>query len=149
GLGSSAAVAAATVRALMAYYTHRLSHQKIMSLIDIAEKYAHGNPSGIDSAAVVAGDPIWFQKGHGVKPLMQSHPISIVIADSGDKNDTRSSVLAVQHLLQSQPQKGHNILERLGEFTMEARESIAYGNFEKLGCLFNEAQSKLKALGVS
>src|SRR5690625_685866 len=52
GLGSSAAVATAVVKALFAYSGETYTKQQILEYANIAETHAHGSPSGIDSVTV-------------------------------------------------------------------------------------------------
>ena len=60
GLGSSAALAHASILALAKFYDIKLSKLKLFDYVMECEKLAHGNPSGIDPAAftVSIGSPI-------------------------------------------------------------------------------------------
>lgn len=62
GLGSSAAVAAATIGALMKAVKGLWNPVRIHELAHEVEKIAHGNPSGADVTAVVYGGLVWFRK---------------------------------------------------------------------------------------
>ena len=55
-----------------------------MELVHIAETYAHGNPSGIDMAAVSSEIPIWFQQEHQTIPLQIGAPFYLVVDNSAD-----------------------------------------------------------------
>ena len=63
GLGSSAATAAAIVRAIARCADVELDEPTLQSLVHQAEQVAHGRPSGLDARTVVAPGPIWFQSG--------------------------------------------------------------------------------------
>ena len=62
GLGSSAAMAHALFKALAALNTITISETEMIKLVQQSEKYAHGNPSGLDATAVVVGGTLVFQK---------------------------------------------------------------------------------------
>src|SRR5699024_506839 len=62
GLGSSAAVATAVVKALFAYSGEVYTKQQILEYANIAETHAHGSPSGIDSVTVNSAEPVWYEK---------------------------------------------------------------------------------------
>lgn len=64
GMGSSAAVATAVTRAFYDYLAQPLSREQLLRNVQISEKIAHGNPSGIDAAATSSLKPIYFVKGH-------------------------------------------------------------------------------------
>jgi len=55
GLGSSAAVAAATIKAVREYLGKPINEEELFKLTFECEKIAHGNASGLDPAAVVYG----------------------------------------------------------------------------------------------
>ncbi len=64
GMGSSAAVATAVTRAFYDYLAFPLSREILLENVQLSEKIAHGNPSGIDAAATSSLQPIYFTKGH-------------------------------------------------------------------------------------
>ena len=58
GLGSSAAVAGALVRALADFAEIPLDEETYLRLVDVGERVAHGAPSGLDARATSATDPV-------------------------------------------------------------------------------------------
>ena len=62
GLGSSAAVAVAFIRASYDYLELPLSDEELLENADWAERIAHGKPSGIDTKTIVTNQPVWYQK---------------------------------------------------------------------------------------
>lgn len=149
GLGSSAAVSAAVIRSMLSYFRHPYTHRDLLQLIHISEKHVHGTPSGIDSEAVLAQGPFWFVKGHPSEPLTTGRPVRLVVADSGQISDTRSSVASVHEQLRSIPKKALARLDSLGDWALSARKSLAKGDIFQLGNALNGAQFELKKLGVS
>lgn len=149
GLGSSAAVAVALVRGIYAYHRHELSQKELMSLAHIAESYAHGNPSGIDTAIASTECPIWYIKGQPLKSISNGTSLHFVVADSGRAGDTRTAVHAVSDRLKCEPIIIQRCLDRLEELTYMAKEALLSGDFKLLGQLLNYAHSELTNLGVS
>ena len=62
GLGSSAAVAVAFIRASYDYLGLPLTDKELLENADWAERIAHGKPSGIDTKTIVTNQPVWYQK---------------------------------------------------------------------------------------
>lgn len=149
GLGSSAAVATATVRGLFAYHGKSASYKELMELVNISEVYAHGSPSGIDSAAVAAAQPIWFKKGEQAEPISIGEPVQLVVADSGQVGDTYGAVQSVQERLRTAPEMVKASLSHIGQLAKEARHALFSGSISHLGHVLNDAQAELRNIGVS
>ncbi|MEJ7474691.1 mevalonate kinase, partial [Staphylococcus saprophyticus] len=83
GLGSSAAMAVAFVRASYDYLERPLSDEQLIEEANWAERIAHGKPSGIDTQTIVSNQPVWFKQGkvEKLKPL-DIHAYMVVI-DTG------------------------------------------------------------------
>lgn len=120
-----------------------------MALVEIAETYAHGNPSGIDMAAISSDSPIFFKNKKEATPLEMGSPFNIVVADSGRIGDTHTAVKKVRENFQSEPMKIQNALRNIEEITLKAKVAIAEGNPYLLGSLLNFNHSELIKLGVS
>lgn len=149
GLGSSAAVAHAVVKAIFNYYDAPLPHDVQMHLVQIAETHAHGNPSGIDMEATCNDSPIWFQKGKETKSLDIERPLHIVVADSGQFGDTRTAVESIRFMYRNNPAVARKSIDLLGDYTYECQRSLASGDLLKIGQCLNLAQDELSILGVS
>ncbi|MCC3357145.1 mevalonate kinase [Bacillus sp. REN16] len=149
GLGSSAAIAMAVVKSLYSFYGAALSQKDLMTLVHIAESYAHGNPSGIDTAAVSSDFPIWFQRGKRLKQLQLARPLFMVIADTGRIGDTHSAVSIVRKNYKYKPESTKKSLKQLGYISLETKNALVNGNVNSLGSLMNRAHTELSELGVS
>lgn len=149
GLGSSAAIAIAIVKSLFAFYGKRAQPKELMSLVHIAETFAHGNPSGIDMIAASSEFPLWFQKEKKIESLQINRPLFLVVADTGRFGDTHKAVRSVNDAYIVNPEKIQKSLNQLGTITFEARAALLVGNMNRLGKLIDFAQDELMAIGVS
>jgi len=149
GLGSSAAAATAIVRAVFNFFQKPLSQEGLYSLVEIAEKYTHGNPSGIDMRTVANDEAIFYQKSQGVSSLAAAKPFYIVVADSGEIGDTKIAVEHVKELRQQRPDVINQIIDEIEVIAWKAREAILTGDSALLGSLLLRNHENLKKLEVS
>lgn len=149
GLGSSASVAIAIVKALFSYFNEQYTEEQLLFLANISETFAHGAPSGIDPLTITSPSPIWYKKDEPIDYIQPKGSFHFVVADSGDMADTKTAVNTVSSLLKSAPQKIHGKIEQLGDITYEVRGALEKASKTVLGSLLNEAQRNLEAIGVS
>ncbi|HEO8419748.1 TPA: mevalonate kinase [Yersinia enterocolitica] len=149
GLGSSAAIAIALVRGLFAFFNQKLQHSQLIALVERAEKFAHGTPSGIDMMAASSANPIWFQKQQEVESVKIGAPFHLVVADSGRVGDTYSAVKSIRDKYEMKPEKIEESITLLGKWTEEVRLGLAVGDYQKVGEKLNLAHHHLALLGVS
>ncbi|MFC3041758.1 mevalonate kinase [Virgibacillus xinjiangensis] len=149
GLGSSASVAVSIVRSLFAYAEEEYTSEELLRLADIAETYAHGSPSGIDTITITSEKPIWYEKEKPIDFIELQEDFHFVVADSGRIGDTRLAVEAVADLVKTAPKRFQRKLDRIGELTHQAKYALEKAGKHFLGHMLNEAQKELEALGVS
>ncbi len=149
GLGSSAALAASLVRALYRSCGESPDPAALLDLIDIAETFAHGAPSGVDAAAVVADGMISFRKGLAATPVRPAKPLHFVVADSGVPSATRHAVAEVRARLARAAGDTRLRLREIGRLAEAAVAAASGGDAQRLGEAMNGAQRELDALGVS
>lgn len=70
GMGSSAAVATALVRALFNYFNEELTDKLLYRFVSISEKIAHGNPSGLDATVVSSDLAVYFKRSEATSFLI-------------------------------------------------------------------------------
>ena len=150
GMGSSASVAVATIRALFDYYDYAYTKEELLKWVNYSEKIAHGNPSGIDAAATSGTNPIFFIKDKALDPFsMNLTNTFLVIADTGIKGQTRAAVSDVASLLNKEQQSITKKIDTLGQLTLLAKTAIETNNPTLLGIQMNAAQELLNDLTVS
>jgi mevalonate kinase len=149
GLGSSAAISTALIRAFSAFLGKRMTDEEVSQAAFEVEKIHHGTPSGIDNSVVVFQQPVYYQKGVPLENLSVSNPFSILIAGSGSPGDTRKAVTAVRENWLEEPERFNELFSEIGRVTRHARELIASGDTSELGPLMDQNHKLLQDLGVS
>lgn len=149
GMGSSAAVSAAIIRALYQYYNQPLHDDTLLHLLNISEKMVHGNPSGLDASIVTYNQAILFKKNHYLKPLSIHMGGYLIIADSGITGRTKLAIQKVAQLQQTNPNLHKHAISRIGELTLLTSQCLQHKNLHRLGQHLNEAHYWLQHLNVS
>ena len=145
GMGSSAAISIAAIRAVFDYYQVELPHHVLEILVNRAEMIAHMNPSGLDAKTCLSNRPICFIKNVGFTELNMDLSAYLVIADTGVYGHTREAIQVVQ----SKGKDALPFLHALGELTQRAEDAIRQKDAEKLGQILSQAHLHLKEIGVS
>lgn len=149
GLGSSASVAISVIRSLFNYANRVCTEEELLNLANVAETYAHGSPSGIDTLTITSDSPIWFEKDHPITKIDIKEDLHFIVADSGQDADTKSAVASVTNLLRKAPKKIQKKIDRIGQLTYDAKDALEKASKHFLGQMLNEAQKELEYLGVS
>ena len=145
GMGSSAAISIAAIRAVFDYYQAELPHHVLEILVNRAEMIAHMNPSGLDAKTCLSDQPIRFIKNVGFTELEMNLSAYLVIADTGVYGHTREAIQVVQ----SKGKDALPFLHDLGELTQQAEDAIRRKDAERLGQILSQAHLHLKEIGVS
>src|SRR5699024_4482576 len=124
GLGSSASVAIAVVKSLFAYADTAYTEEDLLQFANIAETYAHGAPSGIDTLTITSQSPDWYEQENPTLFIEQKDNFDLIVADSGRVGDTRSADVAVANLFIAAPKNIQKKLERIGELTHRAKDAL-------------------------
>ena len=149
GMGSSAAVSVAVLRAVAAHLGQELSAERVSDLAFIVEKLQHGTPSGIDNSVVAYERPLYFIPGQPPQFLRVGRPFTLMIGDSGDRLPTRESVAAVRERRSADPQSFDRLFAEIAAISEQGRRLIESGDTHQLGPLLDRNQTLLKAIGVS
>lgn len=149
GLGSSAAVSVAIIRALSTFLGISITNERVSQIAFEVEKLHHGTPSGIDNTVIAYSMPVYFMSGHPIERFAIGIPITLVIADSGVSSPTAHTVADVHRAWQKEPQRYEAMFDEIGKLVRAARDAIEGGSIEKLGALMNENHQILAQMGVS
>jgi mevalonate kinase len=148
GLGSSAASAGAIVHAFADATGRRLTDDEHVELVQVAERIAHGTPSGLDAVATNSRVPILF-RGGDAQTLSMALGATFVIADSGVRGRTRIAVADVRRLREATPAFVDARLDRLGSLVEGAVVDLAEDRAVDLGLKMSRAHAILGELSVS
>ena len=148
GLGSSAAVAAAVVRAIADLAQNAVDTDTLYAIVQEAERVAHGNPSGLDARAVTATAPIRFQQGAAV-PVEVGSSLVFTLADSGCSGSTAQAVAQVRERRAGDRAGIDAIIDRIGDLTEAASADLTRGDGTALGARMSQTHELLINLGVS
>lgn len=149
GMGSSAAVIVALVRAVCRYYNTPLPLNQLHAIVNHAEKQAHGTTSGIDTLMTSTNCPIIYKKGQTPIAFDMNLKAYLVIADSGQTGQTKEAVQRVRDLITTQPTLAHYHLQHIDTLVQQAYQAIMSQNCEQLGALMSDNHHSLQQLGIS
>jgi len=148
GLGSSAALAVASARALFSFLGQTASAERITQAAGCAEHVFHGSASGIDVAAAVHGGFGRFTKETGWQPVAARQGIKLCVGLTGKTRPTFEMVLKVQALCgRSAP--AQRLIELLGHTTEAGIAALERGDIDELGRSLDMAHGMLAGLRVS
>ncbi len=151
GLGGSAAMAVAIVRALDKHFRLGLTDAEVNSLAFESEKVAHGSPSGLDNTLACYGKPLVFRPGDPplVEPLNVREPIPAVIGMTGYEGLTAKTVGRVREAWLQDQKLYERIFDQIDALTLRGIQAIQDNDLPTLGQLMNICQGMLNALQVS
>jgi hydroxymethylglutaryl-CoA reductase len=151
GLGGSAALAVAIVRALDLHFRLGLSDAEVNELAYLSEQNAHGQPSGIDNTLATYGKPLVFRRGTPplVEPLNIPQPLSIVVGMTQTEGLTARTVANVAEARLRNPRLYEKIFDDIDGLVLQAVSAIQDNDMNTLGDLMNINQGLLNALQVS
>jgi hydroxymethylglutaryl-CoA reductase len=151
GLGGSAAMAVASVRALDKHFRLRLSDDEVNRLAFESEKLAHGSPSGLDNTLACYGKAVVFRAGDPplVETLNIREPIPAVIGMTGLEGLTAKTVGHVREAWQRDNKLYERIFDQIDALTLRGIQAIQDNDLPTLGQLMNICQGMLNALQVS
>jgi len=151
GLGGSAAIAVAIIRALDRHFGLELRDDQVNELAYLSEEIAHGQPSGIDNTLATYGRPLVFRRGHPplMEPLNIERPLHLVIGMTHDEGLTAKTVGHVREARERNPRLYEKIFDDIDALVLQAVSALQDNNFKTLGDLMNICQGLLNALQVS
>lgn len=135
GLGSSAAVAVATVKAVSELLNASLSDREIFNLALEAERIVHSNPSGIDLAVAIYGGVIIYSKREGVRRLNVKGNIPLIIGNTKIRRSTGKLVRSVGKLRNAYPEIVDPIIRLGGKLCLKASYLLEAEDLNGLGSL--------------
>jgi hydroxymethylglutaryl-CoA reductase len=151
GLGSSAALAVAVVRAIDLSLGLALRPVEVDAAAFAAEQVFHGQPSGLDHTVAQQGGFGLFRRGHGLLGLsdLPALRLTLCVGHTGRARDTKGRVARVAELYASEPQQVGARFTQIGQLVAAAVQALRDGQLGSLGALMDRNQQELAALEVS
>lgn len=147
GLGSSAAMACAFLKAAGALKKVELTPHELWANAQKMEKVFHGTPSGIDAAVAVHGGMLEFCAGKISR--FECPEVPLLIGDTGVSKNTKQNVSRVRILYDSDRQKTEAILDEIDRISLAGKQALVQNDLKAIGKLMGRNHALLKKLGVS
>lgn len=152
GLGTSAAVAVATILAYVKALGYNIDKRELARLAWQVEKDVQGAASPTDTTMATFGGIIYIKpEGNNVimEPVKPSTEIPLVIGYIPRVSTTKELVAMVRRKLESMRDVIEPIIKTIGVITRRGREALEKGDLELMGTLMNINHGLLDSLGVS
>jgi mevalonate kinase len=151
GLGSSAALSIAVLRALARAAGRRLSTDEELAHGRRLEAIFHGHPSGIDPAAAALGTCFRFVRGEppDVTPLRLARLLRLVIALGDRPRSTGAAVGGLRARWEADRARYERLFDDVASVVEAGARAAAAGDLATLGETFRANQVLLRELGVS
>jgi len=151
GLGSSAALAVALLRALAAGAALPLDDARLAAAAHEIERLFHGTPSGVDSTAAAFGGVRWFVAGPPLRhePLALATPLPLVVVLSRTPHTTLTTVGGLRERAAVRPEVYQPVFTAVGALVTSARAALERADLAQLGALMTMNHGLLRACGVS
>lgn len=149
GLGGSAALSVAVVRAIDGLLGIERGASEVGSAALAAERVFHGNPSGIDSAMAAAGGVALYRRGQPLEPLKLARKLTLVVGDSGAPSSTHETVASVARQHAQNSAKLEQIFDGIEALVLNAKTALQTGESWRLGQLMTLNQKLLSAMLLS
>ena len=149
GLGGSAALSVAVVRAIDAELGIQRTPSEVADIALRAERVFHGNPSGVDTAMAAAGGVAVYRKGQPLERVKVKQPITLVVGHSGEPGMTKETVASVARQHAQRPDKVEQIFEGMEAIVKNGQTALERGELDALGQLMELNQKLLVTLVLS
>ncbi len=148
GLGGSAALAVALVRALCPS-TAPLSIEVTRARAHELERLAHGRPSGIDDSVAAHGCAVWFTRADGPRPLPEAPTVRLWVGLTAQRTATLEAVARVGERARERPEWFASLAASARRLAGAAMAALLAGDDEALGATLDETHTLLQEVGVS
>ncbi len=151
GLGGSAAIAVAIIKAVSKHFKLGLSLEELNRFAFACEKAAHGTPSGIDNTMATYGTPIVYQSGE--QPRMDEltfpKPLELVIGVSDKPSLTVDMVSGVRERWRANGELYNHLFENFGRVAETGINAVKDGDYRSLAHMMTINHGLLSAIQVS
>ncbi|MEE4161058.1 MAG: hydroxymethylglutaryl-CoA reductase, degradative [Woeseiaceae bacterium] len=151
GLGSSASLAVAVIRALDHRFGLGLDNERVNAIAFQCETLAHGTPSGVDNTLATYAEPLLFQNRGELetRPLNLGAMPHVLVAWGDEPGLTATQVAGVRERRLRAPKHFDTIFAEIDELTLASADALENRNYRLVGDAMNLCHGLLNALGVS
>ena len=151
GLGSSASLAVAVIRALDNTFSLGLDDEAVNALAYQCEMLAHGTPSGVDNTLATYGEALLFQNRGELEaePLRLTAAPPLVVAWGDEPGLTAVQVAGVRERRLRTPEHYDAIFEKIDELTLASAAALEAEDYRTVGDAMNLCHGLLNGIGVS
>lgn len=142
GMGASAALIIAIIKAVCAFYEKKLSIEQILSVARYCENMQHGQSSGLDLAACLHGGLIYWRQGDitNRRPL----PLPIYLTNTGTPDSSTGECIEhAAHFFSNT-----NIANEFEQVTQLIDQAISQNNLSELILAIRRNHQLLVTIGV-
>jgi mevalonate kinase len=149
GLGCSAALGVAAVRAIDELIGIKRDAVQVADASMAWERVFHGNPSGIDSAMAAQGGIAVFRRGQSLQIVEVAKKPLVVIAHSGESASTKTMVENVARQHAHFPDQLDAMFDEIADLVSRGCVALQENNLVVFGQLMDRNQVLLHELHVS
>lgn len=149
GLGCSAALGVAIIRAVAAHLGTRLSLDTLRELAAQWDGCFHGRASGVDTAAASGEGIGLFSRATGWQTLKTPQALHLAIGHSGSGSSTAEQVARVAEAKAADPAGVDGLFAEIDALVGSASEAAQAGDTAALGEAMNANHALLEALSLS
>jgi mevalonate kinase len=149
GLGGSAALSVAIVRAIDAALGLAREPGAVADAALAAERVFHGNPSGVDTAMAAGAGVAVYRKGQPLEPVALRRKLTLVVGHSGEPGSTHETVASVGRQHARDPRKLEQIFDGMQAIVHNGKTALETGELWRLGQLMTLNQKLLNTLLLS
>ena len=149
GLGSSAAVSVALVRAFAAAAQINMRPQGLIERAMELEQEFHGAASGVDHNVSFERKLIRYVKGHRGQPVILPRQVEVVVWVVEPRGSTRERVAEIKRKQELDSERANQTFESIGRLVDEAVEALEEGELRAVGKAMDANHQHLQELGLS
>ncbi len=151
GLGSSAAIAVAIIRAIAQCAGMEVTDERVNEIAYACEKLAHGTPSGIDNTLSCYSEPMLFRNSGSleIQTLQLEEFPPLVIGLSHAAGPTHEQVAGVRSRFDQNPKHYDLLFDQIDEISRSGAKALLARRYDELGRLMNVCHGLLNAIEVS
>lgn len=149
GLGSSAAVTVATLKAVSIYAGNDLDKEHIAHTARSIEVKIQGAASPIDTSMSTFGGIIYIDEDSNLNRVDVNMQLPLIVCNCGKNSNTGKLVESVRLKYEKYPEIVGNIFTAMNQIAQRARHALEDGDSELIGDLMNINQGLLDSIGVN